>query len=129
MKLLRTLLTLVMVAIWPLVVSHCDLEQSPGFQFLACGDGAADTPHQDSECETDSCASLESGLYKTESGRLEVPTPPLVPSAFLAAVMAGAAQPAAGSRIVFDIAPPELPKVWQFAHRTALPPRAPSFVS
>jgi len=128
-KSLRTLLTLLLVALWPLVTSHCDLEQLPGLEFLTCADAAATTAHKDDACETDSCASIESGFYKTEDGRQVVPTPPLVPSAFLTAILQQAAQPSATTSIVLDSVPPELPKVWQFSFRTALPPRAPSFVS
>lgn len=125
----RTVLTLLMVALWPLVVSHCDLEQLPGFEFLACGDGAAQTPHQDNECETDSCASVESGLYKTESGRLEVPTPSVTVSPLLTASLLEATRLDSASNVTFDSAPPEIPTAWRFLLRTALPPRAPSFVS
>lgn len=124
-------MTLALVAVWPLVASHCKLEQLPGFQFLACVEVKVDagTTHQESDCETDSCASLESGFYKTESGWLTVPPPPALLSPFLTMVSLEAAQPAASQSIIFDSAPPELPKVWQFSFRTALPPRAPSFVS
>ncbi len=116
------------LALWPLATSHCSLEQMPGLEFLACADEAAAVPHQGNDCETDSCASVESGFYKSEDGHQVVPTAPLVASALLTAILRKSAQPVAGSRIVFDSAPPELPKVWQFSFRTALPPRAPSFV-
>jgi len=118
-----------MVALWPLVVSHCDLEQLPGFQFLACGNGDADTPHQEKQCDTDSCATVESGLYKTESGYLEVPTPSVALSPFLTASLLEAARLDFANNATFDPAPPEIPSAWQFLLRTALPPRAPSFVS
>ena len=101
----------------------------PGLEFLACADEADSAPHQDNDCETDSCASVESGFYKTEDGHHVVPPPPLTPSPLLTAISLEAAQPAAVSRIVFDSAPPELLKVWQFSHRAAAPPRAPSLAS
>jgi hypothetical protein len=126
-KSFRITLTLLLVALWPLVTSHCSLEQMPGLQFLTCADEAAAIPHQQNDCETDSCASVESGFYKTEEGRQVVPAPPLVASAILTAILRESAQPVTASRIVLDSAPPELPKVWQFSFRTALPPRAPSF--
>lgn len=128
-KSLRILLTLLLVALWPLVTSHCSLEQMPGLEFLACVDEAATAPHQENGCETDSCASVESGFYKTEDGRQVVPMPPLVASAFLTEILLEAEKPATAGCVVFDSIPPELPKVWQFSLRTALPPRAPSFVS
>lgn len=128
MKSFRTLLTLLLVALWPLVTSHCDLEQLPGFEFLACADEAAAT-HAESDCETDTCASVESGFYKTEDTPQLVPTPPSIPSELLRTILTEPTQPAAVSQVTFDSAPPELPKVWQFSCRTALPPRAPSLAS
>lgn len=127
-KSLRTLLTLLLVALWPLVTSHCDLEQLPGLEFLACAD-EGDATHAESDCDTDTCAAVESGFYKIEDARQVVPTPPLIPSAFLTAIMLEAAQPEESRSVIIDFAPPELPRVWQFSFRTALSPRAPSFVS
>jgi hypothetical protein len=128
-KSLRILLTLLLVALWPLVTSHCSLEQMPGLEILACADETATAPHQENDCQTDGCAAVESGFYKTEDGREVVPLPPLIPSAFLTTIFLEAAPPAAVSRVAIDSAPPELPQSWQFSFRTALPPRAPSFVS
>lgn len=129
MKSFRTLLTLLLVTLWPLVTSHCSLEKLPGLEFLACADEAATSAHQEDACEKDGCASIESGFYKTEDGQQVVPTPSLIPSAFLTAILTEAAQPATATGILFNSAPPELPKVWQFSFRTALSPRAPSFIS
>lgn len=128
-KSLRILLTLLLVALWPLVTSHCSLEQMPGLEFLACADEADSAPHQQNDCETDSCASVESGFYKTEDGHHVVPPPPLTPSPLLTAISLESAQSPAISRIVFDSAPLELLKVWQFSHRAAAPPRAPALAS
>jgi hypothetical protein len=129
-KSFRTLLTLLLVALWPLVTSHCNLEPFAGLEFLSCAEAPANAaPHQENGCETDSCASVESGSYKTEDGRQVVPAPSLIPSAFLTAILLEATQPVASQNIAPHFTPPELPKVWQFSFRTALPPRAPSFVS
>ena len=129
MKSLRTLLTVLLVAVWPLATSHCSFEQLPGFDFLACGEEPAPESHQENDCETDSCASVESGFYKTEDSHPTVPTPPLISSELLTTALSDANQFAAPSAIHFDGAPPELSRLWQFSFRTALPPRAPSFVS
>lgn len=40
-KSLRILLTLLLVALWPLVTSHCSLEHMPGLEFLAGAVGGA----------------------------------------------------------------------------------------
>lgn len=128
MKSLRTLLTLVLVAVWPLVTSHCDLEQLPGLAFLACADDA-DTTHAEQSCATDTCASVESGLYKIEDTQPLVPTPPLVPSELLTSILLSPAEPDSSPNPRLDPAPPELLKSWQFTLRTALAPRAPSLLS
>jgi hypothetical protein len=129
-KSLRILLTLLLVALWPLATSHCSLEQMPGFEFLACTDeAAAAAPHQENDCKTDSCASVESGFYKTEDGHQVVPPAPLTASALLTEILRRSAPPATAGCVVFDSIPPELPKVWQFSHRAAAPPRAPSIAS
>ncbi len=128
MKSLRTLLTLVLVALWPLVTSHCDLEALPGFAILACADEPEAT-HADKNCETDTCASVESGFYKIEDAQPMVPTPSLVPSDLLTSILLSPAEPARSWPPRSDPAPPELPQSWQFTFRTALPARAPSLVS
>lgn len=128
MKSLKTLLTLLLVAIWPLAMSHCKLEQLPGFAFLACATDA-DATHAETNCDTDNCASIESGLYKTEDTQQSVPAPPLVKSSFQTTTVLAETEPASGCTDHFDPIAPELPKSWQFSFRTALPPRAPSFVS
>jgi hypothetical protein len=99
----------------------------PGFEFLqSCcgGDGA-----QDRDCSQDSCSVVESGLYKIEDH------PPLTSG--LVGVLAYTAsnwevEPA--ERIVPHVlpagpAPPELPRLWQFSCRAAMPPRAPSSIA
>lgn len=130
MKSLHTLLTLLLVAIWPLATSHCSLEQLPGFAFLACAE-QVDTAssHQNDDCEADSCASVESGFYKTEDNQQTVPTPPLIASEFLTTLTLVATEPTRAAFDLPDPTPPELPKSWQFSLRVALPPRAPSRVS
>jgi len=129
MKLFRTLLTLGLVAVWPLVASHCKVEQLPGFQFLACVESDTGTTHQEGDCETDSCASLESGFYKTESGWLTVPPPLALLSPFLTMLSLKGAGSIPASSNALETAPPELPVSWQFSFRTALPVRAPSLAS
>lgn len=129
-KSLQTLLTLFLVALWPLVTSHCSLEQVPGLEFLACGDEVTAPPHQENDCETDSCVSVESGFYKTEDGRQVVPKPTLVEPGFLAGILLASAQPVlVTTSIAFDSIPLELLKAWQFSHRAAAAPRAPSLPS
>jgi len=128
-KWLRILLTLLLVAFWPLVTSHCSLEQMPGLEFLACADTGADASHQEQSCGTDGCASVESGFYKSDAAQLAVPPPPAALSPFLTALLREVVRPPVANTDRFYSAPPELLKVWQFSSRAAAPPRAPSLTS
>lgn len=101
----------------------------PGFSFLqsCCGQAAAQqSPH---DCSQDSCGGVESGFYKVEDN------PALAPALALPLAFAARdwiAEPTTDPTPDFipaSTAPPELPRFWQFHHRTALPPRAPSFAS
>lgn len=118
-------LALGMVAFWALMGSHCGLESIPGLDFFACStqNGAE---HQPSDCETDACAAIESGLYKTEQAQVSAHRPDFAP---LALVLALVSDPAALQSAARRASPPELIHTWQFFCRTALPPRAPSFLS
>ena len=129
MKLFQILLTLSLVALWPLATSHCRLEQLPGLEFLTCVGERVTEAHPDKDCETDGCASVESGFYKVEDGRPMLPPPSLVSSPLLTTVSLAAVEPATTTCLDSDLVPPELLKGWQFSFRTAPSPRAPSFVS
>lgn len=117
------------VALWTTAMFHCQLEELPGFQFLACSDGADSAPHQDADCKTDSCASVEGALYKTNNSKITVLPPAAV--VVLEVFRIPAVDPDAGwiRDQQFSVGSPELPVTWQFSLRTALPPRAPSLVS
>ena len=118
-----------LVVLWVPMTMHCSLESSlPGMEFLACCPDEEGAPHQDSDCEDDACAVVESGSYKTENNRVAVPTPTLVPALFLTPLPSLDAIPAV-DLVAFDASPPELRTTWQFSFRAALRPRAPSFVS
>lgn len=118
-----------LLAVWLPATLHCDLESIEGFAFLACGQAADAAPHQETDCDQDACAVVESGFYHAEHQTVRVIPPALVPSvpgllaaeptALLAAT--AVSPPVAG--------PPELSRRWQFSHRTALPPRAPSLLA
>ena len=107
---------------------HCSLESLAGMEFLVCCPHEEAAPHQDSDCEDDACAVVESGCYKTENNRVAVPTPMLVPVLLLTPLLRLEVIPAV-NHVAFDASPPELRTTWQFSFRAALRPRAPSFVS
>jgi hypothetical protein len=126
---LRKTVALLLLALWVPVTAHCKLETLSGLDFLACVEHEDSVPHQDSDCQEDVCASVESGNYRMEDNPPQI----LLPLAIL--VPAIIDQPAENSLppqptfSAVSFAPPELSKGWQFFFRTALLPRAPSFVS
>ena len=123
---------LALVAFWTLVTNHCALEAIPGLGLLACSPQGNDAvPHEPTDCgDEDACAAVESGFYKSEEGQVSAKKPFFASAAFVLAALSQvtAAETAAGVAVPV-IAGPELAHTWQFSFRTALPPRAPSFLS
>jgi len=70
------MLVLGLVAGWALATNHCRLETVPGFDFLSCLSAENDSHHESSDCETDGCATIESGLYKSENTLVPTIQPP-----------------------------------------------------
>lgn len=130
---IRTMLTLLLAIFWLPVSSHCLLmEVTSGFESISCcAHSDSENPpasHQD-DCATDACAIVEGAQYKSSLQRVTVPV--------------------LDNHVLFELPAPQLtrlplavisphspddtlaslPVAWQFAARTALPPRAPSFVS
>ena len=116
---------------WLPITSHCKLESLPAFAaILACCDHEDKaSPHQDSDCEQDGCASVESGDYRTQDHDRLVVAPDLIPLDLPKAVVELRALPDEVSLGLFTTAPPEQRSIWNFALRTALPARAPSLAS
>ena len=111
---------------------HCRLEVLPGFEFLSCcqHSGSKQSPaHHEKECNDDGCAAVERGFYKPETPQDAPVTPSLALPAWLSPLPELSRDSAFDHLISISSSPPELPKAWQFSQRTALPPRAPSFVS
>jgi len=121
-------MAVLLALLWLPMASHCDLEHLPGLGFLACCDHPDTAPHQDEDCQTDVCASVESGNYKTEERAVMAPAPALVEAILTPLATAAPENPSATVAATSSV-PIELPQLWQFAFRTAAPPRAPSLVS
>lgn len=117
------------VALWGLATAHCELEQVPGFEFLTCCHEQQGTAQQHS-CDGDACSVVEAGLYKAPEPACALPAPVWVVS-FVLPVW----EPIPPATVVatqfsrLNEFLPELPRVWQFSYRTALPPRAPSSIA
>ncbi len=117
-----------LLAFWVLATWHCLLEEVPGLAFLACCQHPDTAPHQDKDCEQDSCSVIESGFYKCEELAIHLPSPIWIHLFSIPAPeTCGFHQPAAIE--LPSSAPPELGRQWQFTARAALPPRAPSLRS
>ena len=123
------LIVLMVLALWGLAAMHCKLESIPGLSFLkiCCFvDPAAPAPSSD--CGSDGCGDVEDGGYRLEDQTASAPQPLLVLVLFLPAIQPPACvvQPQARTS---SLSPAELPRCWQFNLRTALSPRAPSFIA
>jgi hypothetical protein len=116
------------LVLYGLASMHCALEGVPGLDFLetCCSEDSA--PAAPQGCESDGCGPVEGGKYRPEDQTVTAPQPLLVCALFSLVVEALPPEPQAPSLVASE-SPPELPKVWQFSHRTALPPRAPSLAS
>ena len=122
---MRTAFVIALAVLWVPITSHCKLELIPGLEFLHC---VGDTPTK-SNCDGDSCQTVESGAYKTQDNDDIVPLLVLTIDVLALVPSADASALESGSIGVFTASPPELPNGWQFVYRTALPVRAPSIAS
>jgi hypothetical protein len=113
---------------WLPATNHCRLEQVPTLSFFVCCDHDEAAPHQDDDCDTDGCATVESASYKTEDAKIVT----LIPLTVVVLDWAWVAEPLPpeDARTFRPAAPPpELPRIWQFSRRAAAPARAPSLTS
>lgn len=128
MRYLKTVWIVGLALLWAPITTHCRLEIIPALAaVLACCDHEETTgPHDDTDCERDGCASVESGDYRPQD-----PDPFLVAPDSGGLDLASVAEPSA-LRVEVSLgirAPPEQRVIWQSALDRALPIRAPPFVS
>jgi len=117
-----SVLTLVL---WGLALMHCRLEAVPGVDFLKSCCSAKSASAVPPDCLDDECDPVENGKYRSEEPAPAIPQPVpvlvrLLPEPECSLPVLRAASVAAAE------SPPARVTAWQFAHRTALPPRAPS---
>ena len=121
------LMAVMLAVLWLPVTVHCRIEMVSGLTFLACAEKAdAHGPHQGQSCEGDPCSELESGFFKIEENSVVSLPSALVPGPTFSLCDLDDTVP---HSVLVCPSPPDLPRSWQFTFRTALPPRAPSFVS
>jgi len=116
------------LALWGLASMHCTLEGVHGLDFLKSCCFVDSAPSAPQDCEGDGCGEVEDGQYRPEEQTASAPQP-LIVLALLSSVFEVPLPELQAALFVASESPPELPRVWQFSHRTALPPRAPSFVA
>ena len=127
----RTLLVVLLALLWAPVTSHCLLERLPGLDFLSC------CPHdpgqcedKEKDCETDSCAVIEQGLYKLQEHSDLIPKPQTAAAAFLLDFVFSPMRIDSREESVQPMPPsPPLSSAWQFIYRAAVPVRAPSLLA
>lgn len=125
MRTLSHLLSLVLLTLWLPVTQHCNLE-AIGLIALECPDGCTAGAGE----SKDSCADLETGLYKVTGDLLKAPAPDLLACDLFLRVdpvdwvtrpepMLLPAEPSRER-------PLDWVTTWNFVRRTAPPSRAPS---
>jgi hypothetical protein len=123
----KAMMASVLALYYVLAMAHCPLEQASFFGEGCCSTSSVQqSEDQTTSCE-DGCCPLESSFQfcRQKTGH-DIPV--VASSGFvLCALEVDLAQKAAPHSPTGP--PPELPKVWQFSFRTALPPRAPSLAS
>lgn len=124
---LTKLAAMLALVIYGLASVHCILEGVPGFDFLKTCCFVDSAPSVPQDCERDECV-VESGDYRAEEQTVSAPQPLLLLALVSSVIEVPRPEPQVAS-VVASESPPELPKVWQFSHRTALSPRAPSIAS
>jgi hypothetical protein len=117
--------------LWLPASAHCELASIDGFTFLACSSDVNYSGKPCSDSNQCGCFAVEKSQYNSNSGQFRVvlPSPDLLPSSFIPVVVIEKSLPAEVSIGVLTATPPQFLQTWQFASRTALPARAPSFVS
>jgi hypothetical protein len=121
------MMTSVLALYYVLAMAHCPLEQASFFGESCCSTSSVQQQEgQTAPCE-DGCCPLESSDHFSRQKTGHDVSVIAVSSFVLCTLEADLAQKAAPPSLIGP--PPELPKTWQFSFRTALSPRAPSFVS
>ena len=121
------MVALLLAALYLPTTGHCLLEQAGWLS--PSGDCCEQTNPADTSqsvpCGYECCPS-ELAFYFSSASGVHSPLVAEMPRCLISMVLDVVPRQV---QLVPAESPPELPKVWQFSFRTALPPRAPSFVS
>ena len=126
---LKNIVFALMAFLWLPASAHCELASIDGFTFLACSSESGYSGQPCSDCSECGCFAVEKSQYNAGQLRVTLPSPCLQPALSAPVAAVEKSLPAEVSIGILTAAPPEFSQTWQFAARTALPVRAPSFVS
>jgi hypothetical protein len=126
---LKTIVTVLVLAVWAACTAHCAIENMSAVAGLPCcnedGGHSDQVPHAPGHCV---CSAIQAGGYVSQDSSLSIPLPldgvvlfVVAPQRADLPTLPGNVEPAAS--------PPGVLEPWQFLFRTALLARAPSLVS
>ncbi len=129
MQALKTIVTVLVLAVWAACTAHCTIENLSACAGVPCcnedGGQSDQTPQTPGHCV---CGAIQAGGYVSQDSAVAMPLP--LEGVVLFVVAPEAADLPTGSGSVEPAAsPPGALEPWQFLFRAALPARAPSLVS
>lgn len=126
---LRSLVALVVLALWLPATLHCALEAAGFDPFFPCADEHQVGTHE--EATRDSCDVVEGSAFKPSFNTATVPPPEFSAGlpCFSVQLRPLVLTPSVTGVSELVAAPPEVARTWRFLMRAAPPPRAPSSVS
>jgi hypothetical protein len=113
---------------WTLLTCHCQIEAMPGFDFLRCPADAHASSDAGDPCKKAGCCSIESAKYQAPRQHEHL-APIVVVATTDDSDLVERSLPKDVGLGILTAAPPENARTWQFAFRTAAPPRAPTLPS
>ena len=128
-RVVKSVVAMLFAVFWTVVTAHCQIEVLPGMEFLRCVPGQESTPASDSHCGDNACANIESGHYTTTFARISAPAPLFTLAVCAHALVEDPLPDQEAKSALWTAEATAPPRPWQFSHRTALPPRAPSIAS
>lgn len=125
---LKGIVSVIVLALWASCTIHCELEMFAAAEASSCCQGDEQPGGKPGSSESCVCRAIASGGYTVQKN---APVAAPVPDVILVFTEIAQSEDVLREALVEDLisAPPELPRIWQFSLRTALPPRAPSVVS
>lgn len=126
---LDRVMAMVMLALWLPATSLCLAERAGWISRDGCCPSHSEKAPSSQPSGDSACCTLASASYKADDDQRVTMISPVVAFVLLADLSEFASLTDASPAVALTAIPPELPVSWQFSHRTALAPRAPSFVS